>query len=163
MAKRLRDKGIEPMHPTTIAKIESGDRAVRIDEATGIADLFEISLDSLLGRKAGLDNDLGYALRALRDGAQKSVWDLTAIYNSGLRERLSDVLDLEFEGADELQRDGNRALDALDAAVEALLKVASFELPPEATVRLRDAMIQRAVIDELGKLLEGIGDDETKS
>jgi hypothetical protein len=41
------------MHPTTVAKIEAGDRSVRINEAVGIADLFEVSLDSLLGRKLG--------------------------------------------------------------------------------------------------------------
>ena len=49
MAKMLSDKGI-PMHWTTVAKIEKGDRSVRIDEAAGIADLFEVSLDVLLDR-----------------------------------------------------------------------------------------------------------------
>ena len=41
------------MHATTIAKIEAGSRSVRINEAVGIADLFEVSLDTLLGRKSG--------------------------------------------------------------------------------------------------------------
>jgi transcriptional regulator with XRE-family HTH domain len=38
LADQLDAKGI-PMHWTTIAKIEKGDRSVRIDEAAGIADL----------------------------------------------------------------------------------------------------------------------------
>ena len=40
MAKMLADRGVQPMHPTTIAKIEAGDRSVRINEAVEIADLF---------------------------------------------------------------------------------------------------------------------------
>ena len=53
MAKILSDKGLRPMHPTTVAKIEAGDRSVRINEAVGMADLFEVSMDSLLGRIPG--------------------------------------------------------------------------------------------------------------
>ena len=47
VAKMLSDKGIDGIYPTTIAKIEAGDRAVRIDELLAIADLFEVSLDGL--------------------------------------------------------------------------------------------------------------------
>ena len=62
MANLLSDNGIHPLHPTTIAKIEAGDRSVRINEAEGIADLFEVSVDSLLGRKpAPQQNDVTYA------------------------------------------------------------------------------------------------------
>jgi hypothetical protein len=43
--------------------------------------------------------------------------------------------------------------------MEELSVVADFEPPPEASVRLRDELIQRAVIDEFGKLLKGIGDE----
>ena len=66
MAERLSDKDI-PMHWTTIAKIEAGDRSVRIAEAVGIADLFEVSLDALLGRSVEPKNDERYAARALHD------------------------------------------------------------------------------------------------
>jgi len=45
VAKMLGDKGIKGIYPTTVAKIESGERAVRIDEATALADLFETRLD----------------------------------------------------------------------------------------------------------------------
>ena len=53
MAKMLSDNGIYPMHSTTIAKIEAGERSVRINEAVGIAELFGVSLDSFVGRKSG--------------------------------------------------------------------------------------------------------------
>ena len=41
------------MHLITIAKIEAGDRAVRIDEATGLADLFDASLRLAPGPQNG--------------------------------------------------------------------------------------------------------------
>ena len=44
-----------------------------------------------MGRRAGLDNDLAYALRALQEIAGKSVWDVNAITNA-VRDRLVDVL-----------------------------------------------------------------------
>ena len=52
MADMLSDKGIAPMHSTTLAKIEAGTRSVRINEAVAIADLFGLSLDGLLGQAA---------------------------------------------------------------------------------------------------------------
>jgi transcriptional regulator with XRE-family HTH domain len=92
MAKLLSDNGIPMMHPTTIAKIEAGDRAVRIDEAAGIADLFGVSLDSLLDRRAGLEEDeFTYRLRALRDTAAKHLLEVGVIANA-VSERLTDVL-----------------------------------------------------------------------
>jgi transcriptional regulator with XRE-family HTH domain len=65
MAKALSTVGVHRMHPTTIAKIEAGDRSVRINEAVGIADLFEVSLDALLGRQWPHDASLMFALRTL--------------------------------------------------------------------------------------------------
>src|SRR4051794_16407878 len=78
MEKLLSDRGI-PMHWTTIAKIEKGDRSVRIDEAAAIADLFELSLDSLMGRKAKLENEHLHTLRAVFDTAQQCGWQVAAI------------------------------------------------------------------------------------
>jgi transcriptional regulator with XRE-family HTH domain len=77
MAQLLSDNGTA-MHSTTIAKIEAGDRTVRIDEATAIADLFGVSLDALLGRK-GMEDDQSHALSVLADEAQKVLPDLMQI------------------------------------------------------------------------------------
>jgi hypothetical protein len=57
------------MHPTTVAKIEAGDRSVRINEAVGIADLLEISLDALLGRHGPEESTLTFALAVLCSSA----------------------------------------------------------------------------------------------
>ena len=52
LAKRLTDKGVDT-YASTVAKIESEKkpRAVRLAEAAAIADLFDVSLDTLLGRQ----------------------------------------------------------------------------------------------------------------
>lgn len=66
MSDMLSEKGIAPMHPTTLAKIEAGTRSVRINEAVGIADLLEVSLDSLLGRQLPDDTTLMFAMTTLQ-------------------------------------------------------------------------------------------------
>jgi transcriptional regulator with XRE-family HTH domain len=128
-------------HATTIAKIEAGDRSVRIDEATAIADIFEVSLDSLLGRKAGVENDPIYPIRALQEKAQRSVWDVGVIYRA-FRDRFLDLGELEFDGHDNLKSEGKRALLALDEAQRALWEVAGFELPDGSLVQVRPAVVQ---------------------
>jgi transcriptional regulator with XRE-family HTH domain len=94
MAKKLSALGIHPMHPTTIAKIEAGDRSVRINEAVGIAELFEVSLDSLLGLKWWpQQSDVTYTLRVLRAAAQQVGHQLKAAadtFNDQL-DRLDDI------------------------------------------------------------------------
>lgn len=105
MAKMLSDRGIHPMHPTTVAKIEAGDRSVRINEAVGIADLFEVSLDSLLGHKPGTQRDeLQYLLRLLRDTARQSSQQVWATMQT-LREQLEELPN-DFDNSDMLQRVG---------------------------------------------------------
>lgn len=65
MADLLSEKGITPMHATTIAKIEAGVRSVRINEAVGIADLLDVPLDALLGRQRHDHTTLTFALATL--------------------------------------------------------------------------------------------------
>ena len=119
MAKRLSDKGIHPMHPTTIAKIELGERSVRINEAVGIANLFEVSLDSLLGHPSGpRQHDVTYELRALRDTARKSSQEVWVAMET-IREHLEE-LPATLVGADMVQNRGhevwsNRLYPAYDS------------------------------------------------
>ena len=57
----LQNRGFEHIYSTTVAKIESGERAVRIDEAAALADLFDVSVDALLGRNVERTGNLAYA------------------------------------------------------------------------------------------------------
>jgi len=148
VAKMLGDKGIKGIYPTTIAKIESGERAVRIDEAAALADLFEVSLDALLGRKHNSQVDeLAYLLRLLRDTARDSSQQVGATMET-IREQLEE-LPKEFVGADVLQRVGMDTWSThLYAALEALIRLETLsekllrreqgrpELSEEATMDL---------------------------
>ena len=82
LSKRLQDMGCEHIYPSTVAKIESGERAVRIDEATAIAELFDVSLDILLGRSVKAKADEHYTLRALIDTSAQAAWQVSAIRDS---------------------------------------------------------------------------------
>ena len=121
MAKLLSDKGVQPMHPTTIAKIEAGDRSVRINEAVAIADVFEVSLDALLGREPGPRRDLHYALGALLDAVYLSQTQLHRTAKS-LHERLEDIPS-GFGGYDTLARLEREVSGQLDKAQKALDRV----------------------------------------
>ena len=112
------------MHATTIAKIEAGSRSVRINEAVGIADLFEVSLDSLLGRKPGTqESDLTYRLGTLGANAYESYLLVTTIIRT-VREPLEELPD-DFEGADNLREMGYSALSRLESAHKALAELVS--------------------------------------
>jgi transcriptional regulator with XRE-family HTH domain len=139
MAKMLSGKGIA-MHWTTIAKIEKSDRSVRIDEAAGIADLFDTSVDALLGRKVRPGNDLAYTLRAVLNTARQSA-EQTAAIADALGDNLVDLDALEFNGREELENEVVRAQRDLLKAQAALSNVAKFKLPPRGRVALRKDLV----------------------
>jgi transcriptional regulator with XRE-family HTH domain len=99
LAKRLTDKGI-PTYPSTIAKIESESRprAARLGEASAIADLFEVSLDTLLGRAVAPKRDRMYAFRALVDAAFQASWQVSSVETT-LRGRVAELAALGPAGA----------------------------------------------------------------
>jgi transcriptional regulator with XRE-family HTH domain len=76
LAKLLSARGVTA-YPTTIAKIETGERVVRIEELAAIADLFDLSLDALIGRRERPSGDLDYAERALRDTVERTAIAVT--------------------------------------------------------------------------------------
>jgi len=85
MAKLLSDNKIPMIHASTIAKIEAGSRPTRIDEAIGIADLFGISLDALLGRE-GMEDEAAHSMTLLADEAAQLIPEVVQI-----RERLTSA------------------------------------------------------------------------
>ena len=147
LAKMLSDKGI-PMHWTTVAKIEKGDRSVRIDEATAIADLFEVSVDVLLGRNVERESDLFYTLRAVQYTARQSAQQTAAIA-AALADSLTDLDALEFNGREALEKEVVSAQRALRRAQAAFSNVAKFQPPPRSQMALRKDL----VIPEIRKVL----------
>lgn len=103
VAKMLSDKGITQMYGTTIAKIEAGDRSVRIDEAAEIAELFGIALDDFVGRR-GAERDRAHSLTAVADEAQKLVLEVIEIRDRviGLTVELQAQFGLEQPSVDKV-------------------------------------------------------------
>ena len=111
MAKLLWDNGVRPMYPTTIAKIESTDpasrRAVKIDEAIAVADLFGVSLDALVGRKGGVEDEQNHAMTVLAEEARKLIPEIATIMDR-LREAYRDLeAQFDFAGLDQHIAEGH--------------------------------------------------------
>ena len=120
LAKLLSRKGF-PFYASTIAKIEAGDRSVGIAEAVAVAEVFEIPLDSLLGRKPRAERDLEYALGALMDAVYTSRTELHRTARS-LRDRLEDIPS-DFAELDTLAGHGREVFGHLETAREVLVKL----------------------------------------
>jgi hypothetical protein len=80
-----------------------------------------------------------------------------------LRNRFQHVAPFEFDGSDLLTDEVGRAVDDLLEASAALLRIAAFELPPGAEVRLRDDFAVPSAAEKLIDALRGKGRDETQS
>lgn len=102
-----------PVYRSTIAKIESGERDVRIDELMAFADLFGVSVDTLLGR-AGTGTDAVWAASRLTSEAQRMVADVQAMHaklEAGVSElRTYAEQDRKFVSAQGLIHDSEMAL-----------------------------------------------------
>lgn len=121
MAKLLSDKGLA-VYPTTIAKIEAGERAVKTDELVAIADLFGVSVDALLGRQVDQAKDKDFLLSALADVGMRALWQIGST-EAALRSALSDLDGFKLRGHEKtLQALSEQACDALIAAAATLRK-----------------------------------------
>lgn len=127
LAKHLSERGIGVVHPSVIGKIEAGERSVRVDEAAAIADLFNVSVDSLLGRRIDEDAERDYALRSITSSAQRAADQVRDILEATERARDGIAGLDDFPGRRVLQADIKRALQKLEAAQGALTTMARFE------------------------------------
>jgi hypothetical protein len=132
MAKRLVERGCDGFYPTTIAKIEAGDRQVYATELSAIADLFEVSTDLLLDRGVGLEDDLAYSLRALREVAQRNYAQLRPA-TMELVEARDEAIRYAFSGRENLVEFCNSAISHLTAAAT-FLSLAETYTHPEFAV-----------------------------
>jgi transcriptional regulator with XRE-family HTH domain len=119
VATKLSDKGIR-VYATTIAKLEAGDRAVRIDELVAISDLFGVSVDTLLGRRGKPKSDLIHALTAVVDTGYRSSMQIHEM-TTAIEDRITDLSAFdELPGRDELVAGCDRARALLMSADDAL-------------------------------------------
>ncbi|MBB5161596.1 helix-turn-helix domain-containing protein [Mycobacterium sp. AZCC_0083] len=141
MAKLLADNGVQPMHATTIAKIEAGDRSVRINEAVGIADLFGVSLDTLMGRSVGpADADFAFALRVLRDTARRSSDQALDVTREIQQQARHIAAAFDYDGLQGLQKLADTACRRLNSAYDAVEELA---LETEEALRAKTAAARK--------------------
>ncbi|BCP12380.1 hypothetical protein MINTM020_44780 [Mycobacterium paraintracellulare] len=133
--------GLKNIYNTTIAKIEAGDREIKLAEAAGLASLFGLSVDSLLGRGRGMHQELIYALGALEDAVFTSRNELDRV-SKLLQERLRNV-PADYEGYETLAQSVREFLGRLKAARVALDKLVH---------RFTDEAEQRAIENAINQL-----------
>lgn len=130
LSQRLIDKGMDTMYPSTVAKVEAGERTVRIEEAFALADLFDVSVDWLGGREDGLEDDAIYTLRSVLDSAQQSGMQIAGIRTT-LTERFAELDGLDIKGLKDLQRQAAAVVAALQKADDGLGRIALFRMGGE--------------------------------
>lgn len=119
-------KGVN-LYPSTIAKIESGDRAVRLDELNAFADLFGLSIEALAGLN-GNRGDLMWAVSKMTTNAQTAARDIDMIH-SRVAAELEDVKfyadwDNRTERLTALISSAQHVCDELESAHKALTMLA---------------------------------------
>jgi len=127
MAKLLSDKGLT-IYPSTVAKIEAGERAARIDELAAFADLFNVSVDTLLGHPVTTVNDKRFVGNALAETAQHTLWQLE-LMKSTLGDRANDLAAFNPRG------DDKAVLNACERACDALADAAAALQEAQKTIR----------------------------
>jgi transcriptional regulator with XRE-family HTH domain len=113
LAEMLSER-VPGVYPTTIAKIEAGDRAIRVDELDGLATIFGASVDLLLGRYGNRD-ELTLAATNLRELARENT-----VHVGDFRETLASLLDDVRYYAD---LEASDAAGALIRATEVVLAI----------------------------------------
>lgn len=130
LAKRLTDMGIDSMYATTVAKIEAGDREIKLDEAAAMADLFDMSLDELVARDSRKRREDGftYYVAELRDNARRYASQVaglgTAISGDISNVSVGQVPAVCTEAWDEIFERGERLSHDLDQVAYDLTEIA---------------------------------------
>jgi transcriptional regulator with XRE-family HTH domain len=132
LSKRLRAKGLRHIIPSTVAKIETGARAVRAVEVNALADLFGVTVDNLLGRSPA-GGDLVWTASQLTGLARDSVThmdDLARTVDSHLGEiRYYAALDPPSGITEALIASTEAVLTALEDTKHALGALGDADVP----------------------------------
>jgi transcriptional regulator with XRE-family HTH domain len=132
VARKLTERGIDKIHHTTVAKVESGEREVKLDEAVAIADLFGLPLDVMLGRRQfPLDNEsaLHVSLQELRNMTQLQAANARQI-TIDLNDRVDSVMfarnsvSARYAELDRLAALADLAYQSLDDLIKHLTEMA---------------------------------------
>ncbi|MEB4210990.1 helix-turn-helix transcriptional regulator [Mycobacterium sp. 94-17] len=135
LAEQLSANGLKGMTGAQVYRIEKGERSVRAVEAGVLADLYGVSVDALLGKRARPKADLLDAVMGLAETVEYTGISLRSLERA-LREAAETLADADTEGryAD--------LVEASESAREALALAAD-------TVELADALPSIHITQEM--------------
>ena len=132
LAKMLNARGV-PAYPTTVAKIESGERSVKLDEIAAIADIFGVSIDTFIGRQSNPARDKQFIFGAMARELEQAGPQISQVQTNLmiLALELEDyVLDRSEErlrsGVIEIAEEARRIAGAIGNAHKACTKTIKF-------------------------------------
>jgi transcriptional regulator with XRE-family HTH domain len=147
----LLDRNGIPMSWTQLARIEKGQRSLRAVEAAALADIFNVSVDQLLGgRRARPKADLTYALRAALHAKEQAHWAVES-HQRTLSEAADELADADTAGRyAELVANFADACKALDVAGQVVASVGETTNPQTAAAlkAARIAMMRQWLAEE---------------
>lgn len=125
VASMIERRGVPGAIATTIAKLEAGNRAVRVDELAALADIFGISVDALIGRNSA-GSDLVWAISKLTSTAGKAINDVSSIGQriSGEMQDVRHYAQFDSHSVDNLIHTGITTCNMLAAARSSLRELA---------------------------------------
>jgi transcriptional regulator with XRE-family HTH domain len=136
LARALSAKDIH-VYTTTIAKIEAGERAVRVDELVAIAGILDVPVDSLLGTQSRLDDKVAQVLRGCQDVAHQALRE-ARVHMVRIGGQLNDLLTIAEDmeaGSPQRQRllpvidEAQRVMHGFRQATDASAKLVALTAP----------------------------------
>jgi transcriptional regulator with XRE-family HTH domain len=142
VAKLLQAKGLR-IYTTTIAKLESGERAAKLDEVVALADVFNLSIDALVGRsgRRSRTGDKSLPLHALAKRTASTAAAVDAL-EAGVREHLAEL------EAFTLRRDEAAAATECERAAQALAEAATATRQATAKLQRVQQRMQRGFLTD---------------
>ncbi len=121
LARLLTARGLT-IYPTTVAKIEAGERSARIDEMVAVADIIQVSLDALHDRRVEKAADKSLVLSALDEAGTSAVFQIQSI-QAALSASAAALNTFPLEGREKtIYAESQKACDAMGDALAALQK-----------------------------------------
>lgn len=132
LAKLLAGKGI-PAHPTTIAKLEAAERHAKMRELVGLADIFGMSVDTLLGRRTASSNASRVRTAFTRDVL--SAWNTLSDLHFQLDASFADIATVDRELA-QYRKVVLRQVDRLSVALFSVMSTTNRPMPDQLVDQL---------------------------
>lgn len=128
LARRLVERGVEGIYPSTVAKVERGQRSLKLNEASEIAEVLSVEITDLLGDDQRRDWLPDRRIKVLADAVLRAYDDASVSYASLLEMReIFSVLTVD-RGAWPLSHDAHLAAARALAAHPDTIPVRAGEL-----------------------------------